>query len=580
MHPEVKSLEQQEVAQASVTTPYDARETNSLIGTKSSSQATQLTDLAAHDLELFHTPEPKSYTTFTVNGHRETWPLRSKMFRRWLARRYYEKNGVIPHSQAVEDALSGMEGKALFQGHQQEVFTRVAEHNRHIYLDLVNENWEAVEIAKDGWRVVTDPPVKFRRAGGMLPLPRPEPGGSIKHLRPFLNVGSDQDWILVCAWLLAALCPRGPYPILVVHGEQGSAKSSLVKALRALIDPNSAPLRAEPRELRDVMIGAANGWCLAFDNLSRVRPWLSDAMCRLSTGGGFATRELYSDQEEVLFHAQRPVMMNGIEELATRADLLDRSIILYLPAISEQQRRTETDLWQAFASERPRILGALLDGLSGALQNIETVTLDTLPRMADFAIWVTAAERALQWPNGTFMQAYAGNREAAHDLALEASPIVPAIRTILAEQHTWQGTASELWLLLVERVDDAVRKQREWPGSGQVLSNELRRLAPNLKETGVQVTFSRETARGRRRLITLEQVGISASNASEVSETQSEPVTHADAADATQSEATSSRPDSTSQNMKQSDALDTTDATKPSYFDAIEEPMEVDLRAD
>ena len=112
--------------------------------------------------------------------------------------------------------------------------------------------------------------------------------------------------MLLAAWLVAAFRPHGPYPILVLHGEQGSAKSTTARVLRALLDPNTAPLRGEPRDLRDVMIAASNGWIISFDNLSRIPHWLSDALCRLATGGGFSTRELYTDSEEVLFDAQRP----------------------------------------------------------------------------------------------------------------------------------------------------------------------------------------------------------------------------------------------------------------------------------
>src|SRR5262249_30177683 len=134
------------------------------------------------------------------------------------------------------------------------------------------------------------------------------------------------DWRLVVSWLLAALRPVGPYPVLVVYGEQGSAKSSLVRVLRALVDPNTAALRRPPREERDLVIAATNGWLIALDNLSHLPDWLSDGLCCLATGSGFATRELYTDADEAIFAARRPVVLNGIEEVATRGDLLDRAI--------------------------------------------------------------------------------------------------------------------------------------------------------------------------------------------------------------------------------------------------------------
>ena len=160
-------------------------------------------------------------------------------------------------------------------------------------------------------------------------------------MRAFVNLASDADWRLVVSWLLAALRPTGPYPVLVVYSEQGSAKNSLVRALLCLVDPNTAALRTTSREERALIIAATNGWVVALDNLSYLSDWLSDALCRLATGSGFATRELYTDADETIFAAQRPIVMNGIEEVATRGDLLDRAITLYLPMIPEDKRKEE-----------------------------------------------------------------------------------------------------------------------------------------------------------------------------------------------------------------------------------------------
>jgi hypothetical protein len=449
--------------------------------------------------QFFHTPDHEAFVTFSVNGHLETWPCKSRAFRRWLAYLFYMRYGHAPRVQAVQEVLQTIEGRALFDGPQFSVFTRMAAYNGAIYVDLANDCWEAVEITASDWRVVAPPPVKFRRPRGMLPLPHPVAGTGIEGLRPFVNVADDDAWMLLVAWLLRTLSPKGPYPVLVLHGEQGSAKSTTARLLRALIDPNIAPLRAEPRELRDVMIAATNAWVVAYDNLSHLPPWLSDAICRLATGGGFGTRELYSDNEETLFDAMRPVMLTGIEELATRGDLLDRAIILYLPAIPEDERRQEAAFWHDFDGAWPRILGALLNAISAALHHVATVKVDKLPRMADFAVWITAAEGALGWKPGDFMDAYTGNREAAHELTLEASPIAPFVRKLARIGFT--GTASELLERLNILATDEERRQKGWPANARALSGSLRRIAPNLRAVGVNVEFLGNTGRNRERLI-------------------------------------------------------------------------------
>jgi hypothetical protein len=249
------------------------------------SQATRLVGLARDaGATLFHTPEGEAYASILVEGHTETWPLKVKGFRRWLARLFYEEYDKAPGSQAIQDALGVLEGKAIFDGDAFPVYTRLAEHNGAVYLDLGDITWQAVEITSSRWQVIGTPPVKFRRAAGMLPLPEPVRGGTLAALRPFVNVGSDDDWRLLVSWLLCALRPTGPYPVLVVYGEQGSAKSSLVRVLRALVDPNKAALRTTSREERDLVIAATNGWLIALDNLSHLPDWLSDALCRLAAG--------------------------------------------------------------------------------------------------------------------------------------------------------------------------------------------------------------------------------------------------------------------------------------------------------
>jgi len=461
-------------------------------------QADILITLAV-DAELFHASDGTGYADLQVNGHRETWPLRSKGFKRWLARRFFEETGGAPSSEALHSALNVIEGKAHFEGPERIVFVRVGRHEEKLYLDLGDDTWRAVEIDQTGWRLIDQAPVRFRRAAGMKPLPVPTHGGSIDLLRAFLNVQSDVDFVLAVAWTLAVLRDRGPYPVLVLSGEQGSAKSTFSAILRALLDPNAAPLRALPREDRDLFIAATNGHVLTFDNVSGLRPWISDTLCRLATGGGFAIRQLYTDQDEVLFDASRPVILNGIEDIVVRADLADRAIFLTLEPIPEECRRPEIQLWAAFEAERPRILGVLLDAAVEGLKGLPETRLPKLPRMADFALWATACETAL-WPAGTFWSAYWSNRDEAVEGVIEADPIAATVRAFMSAQTEWKGTASNLLDALAEVAGDRITKSREWPGSPRALSGRLRRAATFLRKIGIEVAFKKE-GKARTRIV-------------------------------------------------------------------------------
>ncbi len=476
------------------------------------SHATQLVDLvkSLSGVELWHTPDGDGYATIPKGAHFENWRINSNKFRQWLSGLFYDDAGKAPGGQALQDAINTLQGDAVHRGREHKVHIRLAEHDGAIYLDLCNEVWEVVRATARGWEVVENPPVKFRRARGMLRLPTPIHGGRIDDLRRFVNVAGNADFILIVAWLIGVFRPTGPYPILELNGEQGSGKSTQARALRQLVDPNEADLRSQPRDERDLVIAANNGWVLGFDNLSAVPPWLSDALCRISTGGGFATRELYTDSDEVIFTGQRPIILNGITELASRSDLLDRAIRVTLPQIPEHKRRPEAEFWADFEKARPAILGALLDALCMALWNIDKVRLDRLPRMADFAKWVVAAEPSLPWKPGAFLTAYAGNRESAHETALDASPVAGAFRTWFDRRQSveWTGTASDLLTELGEVVGEVARNRQDWPKSGRGLSGVLRRLAPNLRAVGIDVLFDTE-GRGndKRRIIVVRRFG-------------------------------------------------------------------------
>jgi len=467
-------------------------------GGRGPSQADSLIALAA-DVELFHGADGTGYADLEINDHRETWPIRSRGFKRWLARRFYEAIGGAPSSEALRSAWNVIEARAHFDAPQMDVYIRVAGHDGKLYLDLADDAWRAVEIDEVGWRVVEEPPVRFRRAAGMKPLPVPAAGGSVEMLRSFLNVGGDDDFVLVVAWALAVLRNRGPYPVIVLSGEQGSAKSTFSAILRALLDPNSAPLRALPREDRDLFIAATNGHVLTFDNVSGLPGWISDTLCRLATGGGFAVRQLYTDQDEVLFDAARPVVLNGIEEIVTRPDLADRAIFLTLELIPEERRRPEKELWAAFEKVRPQILGALLDAVSAGLRRLPETRLERLPRMADFALWATACETAI-WDEGTFWRAYAGNRDEAVDSVIEADPVGSAIRSLMDSRTEWTGTASNLLGALSGEVGERIAKAKTWPATARALSGRLRRAATFLRKVGVDIEFNKE-GRARTRII-------------------------------------------------------------------------------
>ncbi|MBO0792887.1 MAG: hypothetical protein J2P36_18340, partial [Ktedonobacteraceae bacterium] len=380
---------------------------------KEPSTTARLQEIAA-TARYLRTPEGILYARIPFNEHEEIVPLEEKggAFRRWLIHAYKARYETPPPTEALALVLSGIVADAAFKGETTQVAIRIAAREHRLYLDLADEQRRCVEITGQGWHVLASSPVDFLRTSGMLALPEPVSGGTLQELRDIINVKDERSFILLVSWLLGTFHPTGPYPVLCLNGEQGSGKSKATALLRNLVDPHTAPARSTPRDMRDVAIAAHNNMILAFDNLSSISREFSDVLCRMATGNGFATRTLYSNDQETVFSARRPVILNGIEDgLIGQSDLLSRTMHVTLEP--PQTYRTEGAIDASFEQLRPRLLGALLDIVVAALRNHRDTHLKNPPRMADFACWVTSAEEALGWPKGTFLNAYNTNQQNA-----------------------------------------------------------------------------------------------------------------------------------------------------------------------
>lgn len=476
------------------------------------SQARNLIDLC-ESCELFHTSDGEAYATVPVSGHRQTLLLKSQAFKNWLHRAYYEKTKGSPSSQAFQDAIGTLFGRAQFGGTKSEVFLRVGHKKDELVIESGDDDWSVISVTECGWKSAASNYVKFRRPAGYKSLPSPERGEpmvEINELKKFLNIEED-DFKLVVAWILASFNPRGPYPVLVLYGEQGSAKSTAVKVIRDLVDPNSCNLRREPRNSDDLMVSARNNWVVAIDNMSHLPDWLSDDLCRLSTGGGLSKRQHYSDDGEIVLEAKRPIILNGINEFVARGDLADRSFLLNLPTIDKSKRKREEVFWRDFEVCKPRIFGAILSALSRAYSNKDTLILKESPRMADAWHWISAAETAFGWPVGSCLDAFNKNQLKTNEIILNSSPVYPFIRKILGSadvksEGQWEGTA--------EKLLDAVNIHREtasfvdnqfFPRTPRALSDSLRRIAPALRRDGIDIEFIKTSGSGSKRLIRLRE---------------------------------------------------------------------------
>lgn len=494
--------------------------------------------------ELFVNDDQQACMVVNLNNRRMTYQIESGSMALELVGWVDDAFGMTVSEQAVKQAATTLAARAHRRGARRTTFMRVGASAKGttLYLDLCDHTGAVVEIDAAGYRIVEKSPSPFLRRRNLKPLPKPVPGGKIDELWQLLNVRSE-DRPLVLAWLVAALRPGYPYPVLAFHGAKGTGKSTAARVLRTLIDPHVSRLRDAPEGRKQVSVAAQNSWVVCYDNLSKVSEWLSDTLCGLATETSFNDRKLYKDDEEHAIVVRRPVIVTGIPELASEGDLGDRYLQVILDTIvdyaeeldDEEQaeesprRAEEADLWAHFDEAHPRLLGALLDAVSCALRRKPTTKLARGTRMMDFAAWACAASPALGFTPDAFLTAYKVAKDNADATALESSPIVGPLRTyldgspssrsgidpgstvdmdrLIAGQpvavvpaprlHSKTCLVAELYEDLKRIAGDDADWKRRGPKSSAQLSSLLRRLQPSLPQMGIKVELHARGATGR-----------------------------------------------------------------------------------
>jgi putative DNA primase/helicase len=448
-------------------------------------QKAMLVDLAV-GCTLWRTPSGVAIITLPEGGHFENWLVRSQFVRLWLSGLAYKQLGIAPSTQALEDAIRVFEARARSEGKVRESWLRIGSRANRLYIDLCDDNWRAIEIGPGGFNLVASE--GFVRTPRQRAQCEPEEGYSIDEFRRFANVETDDDFVLLVGCIIGFLRGRGPYPGLFIHGEHGSGKTLLLRFISDLVDPAAPPTQGPPREERDLIASAQNRHLLALDNFSHIDATLSDAICRLLSGSGFAARALHTDKDENTFDGARPIVVNGITALADRADLNDRAVIIRLASIPETRRKAEDEIETDWKAAQPRILGAICTALAAALRNIDGIRLDRVGRMADFEKWAAAAEPGLGWDAGTFATAYRRNRRDSSETVFEGDLVAVAIRDFVESGEIyWEGSATELLARLNGIVSESTKTLRTWPKSNQALGNAIARSTPLLRARGISV---------------------------------------------------------------------------------------------
>ena len=432
-------------------------------------------------------------------------------FARWFASYYWKRNEEFAPAEFIASVSQMMLFNAEQHGKKLQFGVRVMGSPDEIYVDGCALPNEALVVTANG--LDTKPigdAFRFIRARDSQTWEGVDLSAEANELLEALKGPWQLDkmtWHMLAAWLLGGLRPGGPYPILMLTGEQGSGKSTMARTLKKIIDPQDSDMRVLPDDFKDLIVAVNNSFVLAYDNVSSLRHKLSDQFCMLATGtASFGGRTLYTNMEETYVRAARPILLNGIPDVMERGDIIDRAIHIHMPSIALKDRIDDQRYWQWFEKSLSKIRGALLKAASAASQGYQDVVLAETPRMSAFATWVVAAEEALGFEKGLFLSTYANNRRNAEMHLAEFNSVSSALQRLLEKERQFSGLYEELMSKLVGYLGPGERL----PATSNAFAAELKRLVPVLTSQGIKVYNNGRRTHGHgkgRTLIEIRQVG-------------------------------------------------------------------------
>ena len=444
---------------------------------------TVLIEYAKKECRLFCDNQNEPYAKIQVDNHTEIWGVHSQGFGDLLRSWYFKKTKRGVNQSQLDSAVMTISAIANYDGHREDVFLRVAQVGEIIYIDMCDKKWSVIRVTNGGWTIIENPPVAFTRTNNMKSLPYPIGGNGVKYLLKHINI-KEKDLPLLTGWLLMSLqAGEGAYPPLLINGPAGSGKSTACRMIRSLVDPNKADLLTQP-SISDLRIVGMNNHILAFDNVSKVSPAFSDAICKISTGDNQSIRRLYTTNGEMTVSIKKPTILNGIPELAKRSDLASRSLKLTLQKV--KHRKTEKQAWIDFNEDAPSILKGLLSGLSTALANLEHTEINDMTRMADFCMWATASRYAYEWDETTFIDAYTKNVKESHVDSLESSLFGSSIVKMCEEGNYFHGRPLELLEYIETKYSSLkITRSATWVKTAKGVIEQLDRNEESLESVGI-----------------------------------------------------------------------------------------------
>lgn len=444
------------------------------------------------DIVLFHDEQDDGYISLDIKGNQMIKPCRSKSLRKWLSNEIYQAQKKAPGTEVVKSILDVLEGRACYEGPEIRLQNRASWHKGDLWYDLTNEKWEAVQINKDGWDIIKKPPIIFKRYPHNKSQVIPIRDGEVKLFLNYINITNPEHRLLFLVFLVSCFIPDFPHVMLVVFGAQGSSKSTLSKLARLVVDPSAIEVASFPNSQKELIQAFAHHYFLFFDNISHISEEESDTLCKAITGGGHIKRELYQNDEDIIYKFMRCIGINGINLVTTRPDLLERSLLLELERIDPEERKTEKELYDNFNKDLPSILGGIFDVLVKAIQIHPTIKLTSHNRMADWTLWGCAIAEGIGYTKEEFLDAYTNNIKRQTEMLLNENIVATALFSFMENEDEWRGTPTDLLNRLSTQATfvNIDTREKYWPKASNSLSRKLNELSTYLKQMGILVTIS------------------------------------------------------------------------------------------
>ncbi|HBH3656767.1 TPA: hypothetical protein ACP6IR_002001 [Clostridioides difficile] len=440
------------------------------------------------ELEIYKANMDDICARIYINGRAKGIKVGSETFKQWIILEYNRKTGRIPSSENISKVVSLLKAKGMFM-EPVEIGQRCIAIDDTIYYDLANSKGEVVKISKNGWSITTDLDCLFDSNNLMKAQVRPVEYDNLNILDKYFRYKDKNHLILQKVALVSLFIESIVRPICVLHGEKGSSKTSTMKLIRNIVDPSMVSTTSLPRNIDDLAVALNNQYLICFDNIDRISNDISDLLCTATTGGGYAKRKLYTDSEQIIMNFRKGMILNGINIVATRSDLLDRCILMELDRIPQNERKLEHELNKMIENDMPKILGAIFTTISKAMDKYNSIELDNLGRLADFTKWGYAIAEVSGIGGDVFLEAYLNNQNDSNYEAILSNPVGSSIIKLIKDKEKWEGTPTKLLSELnsIAEEDNININNNLWPKAPNALSRRLNEIRSNFQDIGINI---------------------------------------------------------------------------------------------